>query len=513
MHVFARHVACGLALLQSLAAGLAVPSPEFFDKELVTRRVVTPATVQAELGSKLSSGSLIYGPESPLWADSTERWAGASLPDIQVVVLPAAEDDVSVIVKYCNRNSINFFARGHGHGMTKTIATFKGIEIDLKLLTAVSILPDKKSAWIGGGQSVAGVIGALWNAGYVTPTGSNACVGFVGPALGGGHGRYEGLYGLASDNFINLKVVLADGTKLLVNGSADCHGDLFWGLKGAGHNFAIVTSAQSKIYPKQVDTWHFHNYVWTQDKLETVFAALNTFHGNGTTPVKMGVNFGQFVIEPAISAAEAILQWAFAYAGPAAEAEALLAPFNAIGAIVEQVGDVPYTQIPEAQGMGVGSPGCASALYAGTSANIQAYNITTERTIYKLFNQKIAQYPALATVSRVFHEGYATKGMADIDPSSSAFPLRDELHLVFFTTAVPPGSGLTAAADAWSTQVKDLWNGGQPTRRPTTYVNYATGGESLQSMYGYEPWRLARLRALKSKYDPNNRFRFYNPIV
>lgn len=75
-------------------------------------------------------------------------------------------------------------------------------------------------------------------------------------------------------------------------------------MKGAGHNFGIVTSAYIKIYPKKANTWHYHNYVWSQDKLETVFAALNKFQGTGQIPTLMGVNFGQFSIEPQISTTE-----------------------------------------------------------------------------------------------------------------------------------------------------------------------------------------------------------------
>ena len=59
-----------------------------------------------------------------------------------------------------------------------------------------------------------------------------------------------------------------------------------------------------------------------------------------------------------------------------------------------------------------------------------------------------------------------------------------------------------------------MWNAGQPTRKPAIYVNYATGNhyETNEAIYG-EPWRLKKLRTAKAKYDPNNRFRFYNPIV
>jgi hypothetical protein len=74
-------------------------------------------------------------------------------------------------------------------------------------------------------------------------------------------------------------------------------------------------------------------------------------------------------------------------------------------------------------------------------------------------------------------------------------------------------TGLDNVAIEWAHEIRDLWNAGQPERLPSTYVNYAFGDEPLDSMYGYEPWRLQRLRTLKAKYDPNNRFRFYNSFV
>lgn len=126
----------------------------------------------------------------------------------------------------------------------------------------------------------------------------------MGPALGGGHSRLEGLYGMVMDSILHYNVVLANGTELGVNETS--HPDLLWGLKGAGHNFAVVTSVVKKIYPKETDTWHEHYYVWTQDKLETVFEALNTFHRsyNGTTPPKMGANYGYIVMNSSVSTTE-----------------------------------------------------------------------------------------------------------------------------------------------------------------------------------------------------------------
>jgi len=124
----------------------------------------------------------------------------------------------------------------------------------------------------------------------------------LGPGLGGGHGRYEGQFGLISDNLINLNVVLADGSAIKVN--AKEHPDLWWAMQGAGHNFGMVTSFELKIHPRKISTWHYHNYLWSQDKLELVFKTLNTFHNKGKTPVLMGVNFGEISIHPEYSLTE-----------------------------------------------------------------------------------------------------------------------------------------------------------------------------------------------------------------
>lgn len=60
--------------------------------------------------------------------------------------------------------------------------------------------------------------------------------------------------------------------------------------------------------------------------------------------------------------------------------------------------------------------------------------------------------------------------------------------------------------------MRDLMHAGQPGRRLNVYVNYAFGDETQEQVYGYEPWRLQRLRELKKKYDPQGRFNFYEPI-
>ncbi|KAI0879960.1 FAD-binding domain-containing protein [Annulohypoxylon maeteangense] len=512
--MFSRHVLYGLALLQAFVASSPLPLdtvPHYFQKNPFTRREVPVTQIAKELGAIISSHSAIYLPSNSSFADVTHRWNTLAPPDIQIAVQPAEESDISKIVKYCNQNSLEFLAVNRGHGFTTSLSKFKGVQIDLKLLKSMTIQSDKKSALFQAGSWAHEVIPALWDKGYVTATGSNECVGIAGPALGGGHGRLEGLYGLVSDNIVHLNVVLADGSTISVNETSN--NDLLWAMKGAGHNFGIVTSFKLKIYPIQSKTWHYHNYYWTHDKLEAVLKELNKIQDNGKTPVLLGASYGQISLNETLNKKEATLWWTFAYGGPAADAEKILSPFNAIEALSQEIGDVSYPEIIFPQG--TSNANCVAGSLAIATSLLKTYNITAQRQTVDLFNKNLALYPDLAKSSRLYLEGYATKGMQDIDAASTAYPHRDQNHLIFFTTTVPKGSNLLEPAKTWAKDTWDLWNAGQPGQKPAMYVNYATGNdyESLESIYGYDSWRLERLRGLKNKYDPHNRFRFYVPII
>lgn len=380
-------------------------------------------------------------------------------------------------------------------------------------LDSITIQPTGESAWFGGGTIVRPVIEYLWDKGYVTTTGGCECVGVLGAGLGGGHGRFEGLYGLISDNIRQFNVVLANGTATRVN--ATSRSDLLWGMKGAGHNFGIVTSYEMGIYPRGPATWHYRNYFWRGEHLEAVFNAINKLHGNGTTPVNMAFEAGSFLMNTTITTEEPVLFWTFTYRGTAREAEKYLAPFNAIEAVYSVQGDVPYPQVAKAQGTSMTDPICQhDNVHSTSTVFLQSFNATAERLIFEGFKQRVAQDPVLAAGTVIMHEGYSTEAVEATNPADSAYPFRTDRHLTLFDVTVPHNdTAREAAAWAWAAEVRDQWNAGQPGRSLDAYVGYANGFETLEQRYGHESWRLERLRGLKAKYDPENRFRYYNPIV
>ena len=107
--------------------------------------------------------------------------------------------------------------------------------------------------------------------------------------LGGGHGWLQGQYGLLADNLLSAHVVLANGST--VNVSAQENADLFWALRGAGHNFGIVTSSEYKIYDRTPDNekWTLDTFIFTIDKLDDVYAVANKHIENKLRPIELSL--------------------------------------------------------------------------------------------------------------------------------------------------------------------------------------------------------------------------------
>lgn len=101
MNMFSRRVSCCLALFQTIVAGAALSGtavPRYFQHVPFTRRDLSVPDVQRELGQLLSNTSIIFGPSSPDWDEATERWNTNAMPDIEIVVEPGRESDISKIV-------------------------------------------------------------------------------------------------------------------------------------------------------------------------------------------------------------------------------------------------------------------------------------------------------------------------------------------------------------------------------------------------------------------------------
>lgn len=121
----------------------------------------------------------------------------------------------------------------------------------------------------------------------------------LGAGLGGGIGKYMGYFGLVTDNIIDMTVIIADGSIITV--SETSHPDLYWGMRGAGHNFGIVSQFNYKIYDQPAVNWFQATYYYTGDKLEALFEQINKVNANGTQPKELGEVYTIMIVDPKVS--------------------------------------------------------------------------------------------------------------------------------------------------------------------------------------------------------------------
>lgn len=92
--------------------------------------------------------------------------------------------------------------------------------------------------------------------------------------LGGGHGRLQGKHGLSADALLKVSMILWDGS--VIEASATENSDLFWGMRGAGHNFGIVTELTFRSWPQENGGMHYNAAMeFTPDSLEGLLIAIN----------------------------------------------------------------------------------------------------------------------------------------------------------------------------------------------------------------------------------------------
>jgi FAD/FMN-containing dehydrogenase len=199
------------------------------------------------LRSKLKGRLIVPGDEA---YDGARR--GASFGPTEdrrplLIVQCAAEDDVARAIAFGRSALLPIAVKSGGHDVLGECTTDGGVVIDLSSLKRIEIDAANATARVQAGVRSGEFALAAKAHGLAPVLGCNPAVGVAGLTLGGGLGWLLGTLGAACDNLIGADVLTADGRRLHV--SEREHPDLFWGLRGGGGNFGVVTSLEYRLHP------------------------------------------------------------------------------------------------------------------------------------------------------------------------------------------------------------------------------------------------------------------------
>src|SRR5215218_5006813 len=162
------------------------------------------------------------------------------------VVRPARPEDVVAALRFAREHELPIAVRGGGHSIPGLSTCDDGIVIDLSRMRGVEVDSARSTARVRGGSLLAELDDAAQAHRLVCPVGVVSHTGVAGLTLGGGMGRLQRKLGLTIDNLLAVELVTADGR--VVSASHDENPELFWGIRGAGANFGIVTSFEFQLH-------------------------------------------------------------------------------------------------------------------------------------------------------------------------------------------------------------------------------------------------------------------------
>jgi hypothetical protein len=448
----------------------------------------------------LSGSSLIDGfageqirPGDPGYDEARVLWNGLFDKHPALIARCTSTADVVAAVNYGRDHGLEIAVRSGGHSAAGHSSVDDGLVIDLSQMKRIDVDPDSQITRCQPGLTWGEFDGATQVHGLATTGGRFSTTGIAGLLLGSGSGWIERRCGLTADNLLSAEVVLADGS--VVRASKDENPELFWGIRGGGGNFGIVTEFEIKLH--KIGPMIYGGLLGcAPERAPEITRFLRDYME--TAPDDLGVGIG-FISAPPLPVVpeemhfQPVCGLVICWTGTKEEGEKVLAPIREVAQpVLDMVQEMPYTVLQRMLDEG-GPYGVRGYLKAEFISDLN------EDAIAKLVDAG-AKRPG--PMVQLLLEPLGGQIARNEDTAISRRDVAWCYHAL--SMWMDPSE---EAADAHVAWVKDLTETMKPHTTSGVYLNFTIDNDDdrVRKTFGEEKY--ARLQALKDKYDPQNLFR------
>ena len=434
-----------------------------------------------------------YNGARTVWNGMIDRYPG-------LIARCAGVSDVMRALEFARRHDALISVRGGGHNVAGFGTCDGGIVIDLSSMKGGRVDPDVRTVRAEAGLTWGELDHETQAFGLATTGGLVSTTGIAGFTLGGGIGWLMRKHGLTIDNLAAADVVTADSR--FIKATPEEHADLFWGLRGGGGNFGIVTSFEYRLHPVGplvIGGAVFHPAERARDLLRFYTRWVQTLPDELTTMTAFIIAPPAPFIPPALQGT-AMVAVAVCYTGAVAEGERAVTPLRDFAPpAVDLIGPMPYTALQrmfdESAPRGIHSYWKTHYLSDFSGDAIDALVEQTEG---------MRGLSAFTTL----HIHHLSGAISRVDPESTAFGYREPryaMNIVGMWTH-------SERSEPHITWVRKTHEAMQPFSTGNPYLNFLgdEGLDRVKAAYGHEKYE--RLARLKTAYDPTNLFRLNQNI-
>src|SRR6202171_1862961 len=393
--------------------------------------------------------------------------------------------DVQAAVRAARDLNLEIGVRCGGHSVVGHGVPDDGLMIDLTPMGAVRVDPIQKRAWVQGGALLGALDRATQQIGLATTDGNVSHTGVGGLTLGGGMGWLARQLGLSCDNVVSFEMVTADGD--VVHASQTENADLYWGLRGGGGNFGVVTEFEFRLH--EVGTAALITEL--SFPVESAVSVLRTWRDLSASAPR------QATFTAGLPGDQDVVTVGFVWVGPPADGRRLPSMKSLGRPLTERVVELSYVDLQRIDDTPQGH--ALRRYWKG-----HYLRELSDDAIGALLESRTD--PATGGVPNLGLQAYGG-AIAEVPEQDTAFTFRDTAFEY-------------VAASRWTDPAEDD-NRMALARRTAAalapfargqYVNTLSdeGPEGVRR--AYPPAKLARLTALKNKYDPENVFHLNNNI-